>query len=150
MAFRTACRPFTAKEKSELQFLYDEWAHPYFISKEEFVRLITDSGVMADVVTENWVDETLPSWRQSVWVGVESPWYVLSKLNLRIWWKVVRDIVCLERMHQAFKSGLMEYGACSSRPLLYLLQAGSRELQVGFGTIGVCTDCSHSRCAQLA
>ena len=26
-------RPFTAEDKSALQFLYDEWAHPFFISK---------------------------------------------------------------------------------------------------------------------
>jgi hypothetical protein len=32
-------------------------------------------------------------------------------MSLRIWWKCIRDAVCLERMHRAFKSGLMEYGA---------------------------------------
>ena len=28
----------------------------------------------------------------------------------RVWWKTIREIVTLERMHRAFDSGLMEYG----------------------------------------
>jgi hypothetical protein len=31
--------PFTEKDKAALQFLYDEWAHPYFVSIEEYKRL---------------------------------------------------------------------------------------------------------------
>ena len=26
-------------DKQRLQFLYDEWAHPYFVSKEEYGRI---------------------------------------------------------------------------------------------------------------
>jgi len=36
----TPDKPFTDKERQELQFLYDEWAHPYFISIQEFERLM--------------------------------------------------------------------------------------------------------------
>lgn len=32
--------PLTPTEKEQLQFLYDEWAHPYFISNLEFGRLM--------------------------------------------------------------------------------------------------------------
>jgi hypothetical protein len=32
--------PLTAKDKSDLQYLYDEWAHPYFISIEEYKRIL--------------------------------------------------------------------------------------------------------------
>ena len=32
--------PFSEAEKNDLQFLYDEWAHPYFISIEEYERLM--------------------------------------------------------------------------------------------------------------
>lgn len=32
--------PITDAERQELQFLYDEWAHPYFISIQEFCRLM--------------------------------------------------------------------------------------------------------------
>jgi MPBQ/MSBQ methyltransferase len=93
-----------------LQFLYDEWAHPFFISKEEFSRLAKGTGQLENCVAEDWCKETLPSWRQSIWVGVVEPWPVIFKFNPLIWWKVVREIVMLERMHQAFASGLMEYG----------------------------------------
>ncbi len=36
-------RPLTTDEKAELQFLYDEWAHPFFISIQEFGRLMNVS-----------------------------------------------------------------------------------------------------------
>jgi MPBQ/MSBQ methyltransferase len=28
----------------------------------------------------------------------------------KVWWKTIRDGVCIERMHRAFDKGLMEYG----------------------------------------
>jgi MPBQ/MSBQ methyltransferase len=36
----TPATPFTDGEKEQLRFLYEEWAHPYFISIEEFCRLM--------------------------------------------------------------------------------------------------------------
>lgn len=105
------CRPFTQKDKDDLQFLYDEWAHPFFISKEEFVRLMDGTGKLRNTTTEDWCEQTIASWRQSIWVGIVNPWRVVFTLNPFIWWKVSREIVCLERMHRAFDSGLMEYGA---------------------------------------
>ena len=33
-------RPFSAQERSALQFLYDEWAHPFFVSVQEYGRLL--------------------------------------------------------------------------------------------------------------
>ncbi len=33
-------RPLTKEDKERLQFLYDEWAHPFFISIEEFGSLM--------------------------------------------------------------------------------------------------------------
>ena len=39
-----ACTLARAQERKELQFLYDEWAHPYFISIQEFVRLMKVRG----------------------------------------------------------------------------------------------------------
>lgn len=32
--------PFSDEEKDQLQFLYDEWAHPFFISNLHFGRLM--------------------------------------------------------------------------------------------------------------
>lgn len=36
----TPDKPLSDTEKRQLQFLYDEWAHPYFISIQEFERLM--------------------------------------------------------------------------------------------------------------
>ncbi len=36
----TADTPLSKDEKDKLQFLYDEWVHPYFISNLEFGRLM--------------------------------------------------------------------------------------------------------------
>lgn len=32
--------PLNADEQAKLQFLYDEWAHPYFVSVEEYGRML--------------------------------------------------------------------------------------------------------------
>jgi hypothetical protein len=32
--------PLSSQEKTDLQFLYEEWAHPFFISIQEFCRLM--------------------------------------------------------------------------------------------------------------
>lgn len=47
-----------------------------------------------------------------VWVGVVNPWPWLRVP--RSYYKTVRDAWCIERMHQAFKNGLMQYGMIKS------------------------------------
>ena len=111
---------FTAKEQKQLQFLYDEWAHPYFVSIEEYERLCTGTGKLGAVSGANWVKETIAAWRHSIWVGVWDPWIVIlkgftSRAGPRIWWKTIREIVTLERMHRAFDCGLMTYGMIRAR-----------------------------------
>jgi len=39
-------KPFTPKDKAALQFLYDEWAHPYFVSVQEYGRLLEVSLIV--------------------------------------------------------------------------------------------------------
>ena len=36
----TADKPLGAEQQERLRFLYEEWAHPYFISIQEFCRLM--------------------------------------------------------------------------------------------------------------
>ena len=36
----TAEQPLTPSDKSKLKFLYDEWAHPFFVSYQQFARLL--------------------------------------------------------------------------------------------------------------
>uniref|UniRef100_A0A7S2ARH3 Methyltransferase domain-containing protein n=1 Tax=Pycnococcus provasolii TaxID=41880 RepID=A0A7S2ARH3_9CHLO len=103
---------FTDEEKERLDFLYREWAHPYFISYEEYARICERSGVVKDVTMADWAKETLPSWRHSIWVGVWDPWIVVFK-GPKVWYKTIREIVTLERMHRAFDDGLLTYGMIS-------------------------------------
>eukprot|EP00590_Aulacoseira_subarctica_P005077 CAMPEP_0172433624 /NCGR_PEP_ID=MMETSP1064-20121228/69013_1 /TAXON_ID=202472 /ORGANISM="Aulacoseira subarctica , Strain CCAP 1002/5" /LENGTH=334 /DNA_ID=CAMNT_0013181665 /DNA_START=188 /DNA_END=1192 /DNA_ORIENTATION=- len=100
--------PFTKKDKKDLQFLYEEWTHPYFISIEAYKNLIDATKMMNVVTTSDWVDETIASWRHSVLVGIFDPRGWIFKPTKYV--KCVRDGYCLERMHRAFKRGLMQYG----------------------------------------
>lgn len=101
--------PLTQVEKDKLQFLYDEWAHPYFISNLEFGRLMKGTGKLENVEVDDWTKPTIDSWRHSIWVGVWDPWIVVFKGPL-VWYRTIREIVTLERMHRAFDTGLMQYG----------------------------------------
>lgn len=100
--------PFSKKDLRDLRFLYEEWTHPYFISIEKYAELIEDTGMMADINTDDWNEQTIASWRHSVWVGVEDPRGFIFKP--RQYFKCIRDGYCLERMHRAFNRGLMQYG----------------------------------------
>jgi MPBQ/MSBQ methyltransferase len=98
----------TKEEKSKLQFLYDEWAHPYFISIKDYCSLAEDTGAMAKVEMDDWTKQTIVSWRHSIWAGVYDPLPVFKRP--KIYYKTLRDIICLERMQRAFAVGLMQYG----------------------------------------
>lgn len=99
---------FTTRELVNLRYLYEEWAHPYFISIADYAMLLKGSMKMADVQTADWTKQTIASWRHSIWAGVWDPLPVFTRP--RIWYKTLRDIVCLERMRRAFGVGLMQYG----------------------------------------
>ena len=100
--------PFSEKDKRDLRFLYEEWTHPYFISIESYKELIDATKLMGPVKTADWVTETIASWRHSIWVGIYDPVGWIFKPTKYL--KCVRDAYCLERMHRAFKRGLMQYG----------------------------------------
>ena len=99
---------FTDEDLVNLDYLYKEWAHPYFISIEDYASLVEGTTTMKEVDTDDWTRQTIASWRHSVWAGVWDPIPVFSRPN--IWYKTLRDIVCLERMRRAFGRGLMQYG----------------------------------------
>ena len=101
-------RPFDDKELVNLNYLYKEWAHPYFISIDAYAELVDGTQKMGNIGTDDWTRQTIASWRHSVWAGVYDPLPVFSKP--KVWYKTIRDIVCLERMHRAFDNGLMQYG----------------------------------------
>lgn len=100
--------PFNAKERKVLDFLYAEWTHPYFISINDYAKIMEKTGQLQKIITADWVKETIASWRHSIWVGVFDPWPVV--IRPKLWWKCLRDGITLERMHNAFNEGLMQYG----------------------------------------
>ena len=82
--------------------------HPYFISKEAYAELIDDTKVMNKVTAADWVRETIASGRHTIFKGIKDPRGFIFKPKTYI--KTLRDAYCIERMHRAFKRGLMEYG----------------------------------------
>ena len=62
-----------------LDFLYAEWTHPYFISIDKYRELMLDTGSLRAVETDDWVKQTIASWRHSIWVGVFDPWPVVIR-----------------------------------------------------------------------
>jgi MPBQ/MSBQ methyltransferase len=121
--------PLTDNDKERLQFLYDEWAHPYFISKEEYGRIGQATAMLDDIVVADWTAPTIDSWRHSIWVGVWDPWIVVMK-GPRAWYKVLREIVTLERMHRAFADGLMEYGMMKAVKAEQLVQSPEVKVEI--------------------
>eukprot|EP00308_Calcidiscus_leptoporus_P016960 CAMPEP_0119397860 /NCGR_PEP_ID=MMETSP1334-20130426/140551_1 /TAXON_ID=127549 /ORGANISM="Calcidiscus leptoporus, Strain RCC1130" /LENGTH=380 /DNA_ID=CAMNT_0007421711 /DNA_START=1 /DNA_END=1143 /DNA_ORIENTATION=+ len=107
---------FTPSERKTLDYLYGEWTHPYFISIDEYARIMQRTGVLEQVATDDWAAQTIPAWRHSVWVGVWDPWPVARRP--RLWWKTIRDAWCLEVMHRAFTGGLMQYGMMTAQKKL--------------------------------
>lgn len=101
-------RPFNEQEQRMLNFLYSEWTHPFFISIDAYAKLMEGTGQLTQVKTADWTKQTITSWLHSIWVGIFDPWPVFSRPKL--WWKCFRDGLTLVRMHQSFRSGLMEYG----------------------------------------
>jgi len=99
---------FDDRDKRDLRFLYEEWTHPYFISIEKYKEIVDATGLMNAVTTADWNEETIASWRHSVWVGVYDPRGFIFKPTKYL--KCGRDAYCLERMHRAFDRGLMQYG----------------------------------------
>jgi MPBQ/MSBQ methyltransferase len=87
--------------------------HPYFISIESYKELIDATKLMGPVKTADWVTPTIASWRHSIWVGIHDPVGWIFKPTKYL--KCVRDAYCLERMHRAFKRGLMQYGMFAAK-----------------------------------
>ena len=88
------------------------------------------TGAAESVHLEDWTPQTLPSWRHSNWVGVWDPWIVVFK-GPRVWYRVVREIVMLERMHRAFDRGLMQYGMITAGKPAGSKATGSQRAMAG-------------------
>eukprot|EP00934_Nitzschia_sp_Nitz4_P007553 Nitzschia sp. Nitz4//scaffold22_size323478//178513//179723//NITZ4_000546-RA/size323478-augustus-gene-0.202-mRNA-1//1//CDS//3329543052//7543//frame0 len=111
--------PFDTRDRRDLDYLYSEWSHPYFVSKERYSDLLKGTGVMKDIKLENWAKETLPTWRKTLQLAFLKPWGWLFKPTTYM--RCLRDAYCMERMHRAFHRGLMEYGVlCATKDTSFL------------------------------
>ncbi len=105
-----------AKERSKLDFLYNHWSHPPFISINEYFQIMNNISELNNTALGDWTNETLPSWRHALVIGTVKPWTWIPIIgfNHKLWWSYLQDAWCLERMHQAFSNGLMQYGILTS------------------------------------
>lgn len=104
--------PFTQEERKTLEFLYKEWAHPYFESVNKYKQHLVGTGAVEDVETADWTQQTLPSWRHSIWVAVWSPVYWIGVVvkRPRAFLTYLREVYTLEKFHRSMQRGLMIFG----------------------------------------
>ena len=86
------------------------------------------TGKLENIEVDDWTQPTIDSWRHSIWVGVWDPWIVVFKGPL-VWYRTVREIVTLERMHRAFDTGLMQYGMMKATKSLTQTQSQQSSTQ---------------------
>ena len=82
---------------------------PQELCQQCLMACLQGTGKLEAVEVEDWTQPTIDSWRHSIWVGVYDPWIVVFKGPV-VWYRTMREIVTLERMHRAFDKGLMQYG----------------------------------------
>lgn len=104
--------PFNKKERDMLEFLYAEWSHPFFISLNKYKEYLLGTGALDKVETADWTEQTLPSWRHSIWVGAWRPAFWLKIVMRRplALLGFLREVYTLEQYHRSMVDGLMVYG----------------------------------------
>jgi MPBQ/MSBQ methyltransferase len=102
--------PLSFWEKPVMRQLLDQWSHPSFSSIEGFSELLEASGlVKGNVVTEDWTEQTLPSWLDSIRQGYLRPEGLL-RFGLRGFVKSMREVPTFLLMRLAFGTGLCRFG----------------------------------------
>ncbi|MGF1498429.1 MAG: methyltransferase domain-containing protein [Elainellaceae cyanobacterium] len=103
-------KPLNFWERPVMRQLLDQWSHPAFASIEGFAELLEATGwVEGRVVTDDWTEQTLPSWLDSIWQGVARP-AGLVKFGLPGLIKSLREVPTLLLMRLAFGTGLCRFG----------------------------------------
>ncbi|MCC0178471.1 methyltransferase domain-containing protein [Waterburya agarophytonicola K14] len=102
--------PLNFWEKPVMKQLLDQWSHPAFSSIEGFSELLAETGLVeGEVTTDDWTQETLPSWIDSIWQGIIKPkGLVLFGFSGLI--KSLREVPTLLLMRLAFGAGLCRFG----------------------------------------
>lgn len=130
--------PFSPQERKDLDFMYEEWAHPYFESLSKYKEHLVGTGAVEAVETADWTEQTLPSWRHSVWVGVWSPAYWIGEVakRPRALLTYFREVYTLEKFHQSMRSGLMQFGMLRATKKAIATGTGSAAAQSPPPTVG--------------
>ncbi|MEM9510291.1 MAG: methyltransferase domain-containing protein [Cyanobacteria bacterium P01_E01_bin.35] len=102
--------PLNFWEKPVMKQLLDQWSHPAFSSIEGFSELLAETGLVeGEVITDDWTQETLPSWIDSIWQGIVRPkGLILFGFSGLI--KSLREVPTLLLMRLAFGAGLCRFG----------------------------------------
>ncbi len=102
--------PLNFWEKPVIKQLLDQWSHPAFSSIEGFSELLAATGMVeGEVITDDWTQETLPSWIDSIWQGIIKPkGLILFGVSGLI--KSLREVPTLLLMRLAFGAGLCRFG----------------------------------------
>jgi MPBQ/MSBQ methyltransferase len=102
--------PLNFWEKPVMKQLLDQWSHPAFSSIEGFAELLAETGLVeGEVITDDWTQETLPSWFDSIWQGIAKPkGLILFGFSGLI--KSLREVPTLLLMRLAFGKGLCRFG----------------------------------------
>ena len=102
--------PLNFWEKPVMKQLLDQWSHPAFSSIEGFSELLAETGLVeGEVVTDDWTQQTLPSWIDSIWQGIIRP-KGLILFGFSGFIKSLREVPTLLLMRLAFGAGLCRFG----------------------------------------
>lgn len=102
--------PLNLWEKLVMKQLLDQWSHPAFSSIEGFSELLAETGMITgEVITDDWTQETLPSWLDSIWQGIIKP-KGLILFGVAGLIKSLREVPTLLLMRLAFGVGLCRFG----------------------------------------
>jgi len=103
-------QPLRIWERWVMQQLLDQWSHPAFSSIEGFAEQLAATGLVAgEVITDDWTQETLPSWLDSIWQGIARPEGLL-KFGVVGFIKSLREVPTFLLMRLAFGAGLCRFG----------------------------------------
>jgi MPBQ/MSBQ methyltransferase len=102
--------PLRFWERTVMRQLLDQWSHPAFASIEGFSELLEATGLVeGKVATEDWTEQTLPSWMESILQGIRRPEGLL-RFGLRGFVKSMREVPTFLLMRLAFGAGLCRFG----------------------------------------
>tara|TARA_Y100001970_G_C14226647_1_gene856102 strand:- start:1406 stop:2335 length:930 start_codon:yes stop_codon:yes gene_type:complete len=108
-------KPPSFLEKLVLKQLLEQWAHPSFSSINSFTQNLSNSPFTGgNVESDNWTEQTLPSWFESIYEGVRRP-QVFFSLGITSFFKSFREIPTILLMHWSFAKGLMDFGVFRCR-----------------------------------